>query len=199
MKSAYKKSSVAQYRFFCLVFCCFTSLAQAALPPDFQNEKDLADIIAYIKSDHEVLSDLRVIDLAELAVYYGDSCRIQFARKVVKREAGWVGPKEPIEFKAKDCVDDVAEIDEIPVPKDKVRGGVVVSVEADDIACYLQIKGDAGKVHDELASYDLCEDESLLNKPSEFIYQRTSVPAASCGENPECEDTEMVWLIAEIK
>ena len=199
MNSFYKKFSTAQNRFLCLVVCCFTGVTQAALPPDFQNEKDLADIIAYIKSNHEVLSDLRVIDLAELTVYYGDSCRIQFARKVVKREADWVGPAEPIEFKAKDCTDDVAESDEMLVPEEKVRGGVIISAEVDDIACYLQIKDDAGKVHEELASFDLCEDKNLLNKPSEFIYERTSVMAASCDENPECDDTEMVWLIAEVK
>ena len=199
MKRFFKKFSTAQNRILCLLLCCFTGVTQSALPPDFQNEKDLADIIAYIKSNHEVLSDLRVIDLAELAVYYGDSCRIQFARKVVKREAGWVGPAEPIEFKAKDCMDGMAESEDLPVPEDKVRGGVIVSVEEDGVACILQIKDETGMVHDELASFDLCEDESLLNKPSEFIYERTSVILASCEGNPECDDTEMIWLIADVK
>lgn len=41
-----------------LVLCLLTSLSQAAPPPDFQNEKDLADIVSYIKSDHEVLTRL---------------------------------------------------------------------------------------------------------------------------------------------
>jgi len=178
----------------------FTGITQAALPPDFQNEKDLADIISYIKSNHEVLSDLRVIDLAELSVYYGESCRIQFARKVVKREAGWIGPAEPVEFKAKDCMDDLEEAGEKALlPEGKVAHGIIISVDAGDTACYLQIKDDTGKMHDELAIFDFCEDKNLLNKPREFIYERARVMATTCGGDPECSDTEFIWLIADIR
>jgi len=199
MKNLKKSFSTNRNRLLCFVLYLLTSISHAALPPDFQNEKDLADILTYIKSNHEVLSDLRVIDLAELTVYYGESCRIQFARKVVKREVGWVGPAEPVEFKAKDCMDDQEASGEKLVPEDKIAHGVIVSVEAGDTACFLQIKDDTGKMHDELASFDLCEDKTLLNKPSEFVYERISVMAASCDGDTECSDTEFVWFIADIK
>ena len=192
------KTSLKKLSIFCSMLCCFMSASQAAIPSDFQNEKDLGEIVSYIKSNHEVLSSLSVIDLAELAVYYGDNCRVQFARKTVEREAGWVGPAEPIEFKAKECLDGKSNSSQ-KLPKEKVQYGVIVSAEAGDTACYLQIKDDSGEVHDELAGFDLCEDQTLLNKPSEFIYERTSVMAASCEGDPDCKDTESVWLITEIK
>lgn len=181
-----------------VILLCF-SATQAALPPDFQNEKDLADVVSYIKSDHEVLSNLRVIDIAEMTVYYGDSCRVQFARKIVEREAGWVGPAEPLEFKSKECADtNTASVDPF-VPEGKVASGLIISAVAGDTACYLQIKDDSGMMHDEMASFDLCEAPELLNQPSEFSYERANVMAASCEGNPECTESDEVWLIVASK
>ena len=199
MKHIEKIFNVSKFKFSCLALCFFTGSAGAALPPDYQNEKDLLAIVSYIKSDHEVLSSLRLIDLPELTVYYGDSCRVQFARKLVKRDAGWVGPAEPIEFKAKECADDVANADEQVAPGNKVRHGVILSAEVADTACYLQIKDEKGMAHEELASFSLCEDETLLNKPSDFIYERTHVMAVSCEGDLECTDSEQIWLITQVK
>ncbi|MGB1309932.1 MAG: hypothetical protein ACPG47_01920 [Leucothrix sp.] len=199
MKKLKKDFNAYRNRFFCFLLCFFASSSQAAIPSDFQNEKDLAEIVSYIKSHYEVLSDLRVIDLAELTVYYGDSCRLQFVRKVVKREAGWVGPAEPIEFKSKECMDDVVKTDQQDVPKDKVAHGVIVAVVKEEGAatCSLHIKDEAGKVHNELAIAQLCSDQTALDKPYEFIYEQTNV-VDSCGD-PDCADAESVWLIAEVK
>jgi hypothetical protein len=174
------------------------SATQAALPPDFQNEKDLADVVSYIKSDHEVLSNLRVIDIAEKTVYYGDSCRVQFARKVVEREEGWVGPAEPLEFKSKECADtNIAQMKPF-VPEGKVGRGVIFSAVVGDTACYLQIKDESGMTHDEMASFGLCEEPELLHQPSEFAYERANVIAASCEGSPECTETDEVWLIVVV-
>jgi hypothetical protein len=198
MKILTKRIIFAKEIFFATVLLLAVSTVQAALPPDFQNEKDLADVVSYIKSDHEVLSNLRVIDIAEMTVYYGDSCRVQFARKAVEREAGWVGPAEPLEFKSKECADtNVASVAPF-VPEGKVASGVIVSAVEGDIACYLQIKDDSGMMHDEMASSDLCEAPALLNQPSEFDYERANVMAASCEGNPECTDTDVVWLIVTL-
>ena len=173
-------------------------VAHAALPPDFQNDKDLADIVAYVKADHEVLSGLKVIDLSELTVYYGENCRVRFARKVVERKAGWVGPAEPIEFQSKECPQDGTD-SVATVPEGKVKSGIIVSAEAGDTACYLVIKDDEGKMHDEMAIFDLCDDTTLINKPAGFSYERSNVMAASCEGNPECVETKVVWLVAQAR
>ena len=198
MKILTKRIIFAKEILFSLVMLLSVSATQAALPPDFQNEKDLADVVSYIKSDHEVLSNLRVIDIAEMTVYYGDSCRVQFARKVVEREAGWVGPAEPLEFKSKECAEINVASAEPFVPEGKVGSGIIVSAVAGDTACYLQIKDESEMMHDEMASFDLCEAPELLNQPSEFAYESANVMAASCEGRAECTDTDEVWLIVAL-
>lgn len=89
-----------------LCFLLSTSLAQAALPPQFQNEKDLDVMLSYVKSHPDVLSSLQAIDLGILTVYYGEGCSAEFTRKVVDRPAGWVGPAEPLVLKKNFCPDE---------------------------------------------------------------------------------------------
>ncbi len=86
-----------------LVFLLCSSLAQAALPPQFQNEKDLDLMMSYVKSHPEVLASLQAIDLGVLTVYYGEGCSAEFTRKVVERPEGWVGPAEPLVLKRNFC------------------------------------------------------------------------------------------------
>ena len=78
-------------------------MAQAALPPKFQNEKDLDVMLSYVKSHPDVLSSLQAIDLGILTIYYGDGCSAEFTRKIVDRPAGWVGPAEPLVLKKNFC------------------------------------------------------------------------------------------------
>ena len=86
-----------------LVCFLWVGLAQAALPPKFQNEKDLDVMLSYVKTHPDVLSSLQAIDLGILTIYYGDGCSAEFTRKVVDRPAGWVGPAEPLVLKKNFC------------------------------------------------------------------------------------------------
>ena len=86
-----------------LVVLLCSGVVQAALPPQFQNEKDLDVMLSYVKSNPDVLSSLQAIDLGILTVYYGEGCSAEFTRKVVERPAGWTGPAEPLVLKKNFC------------------------------------------------------------------------------------------------
>lgn len=90
-----------------LVCLLCSGLAQAALPPQFQNEKDLDLMLSYVKSHPEVLSSLQAIDLGVLTVYYGEGCSAEFTRKLVERPEGWVGPAESLVLKKNYCPEEM--------------------------------------------------------------------------------------------
>ena len=115
-----------------------TGISHAALPPQFQNEKDLDVIMDYIKANTEVLSGLQAIDLGSMSVYYGDGCSARFARQYVDRPAGWTGPAAPLEFIEASCpeaTDMLSEADDI--------GGIT---ERETSACDLEKKEEACEI-----------------------------------------------------
>jgi hypothetical protein len=75
----------------------------AALPPRYQNAKDLDVMVGFIKSHERVLSTLKSIDFEHYVIVYQNDCKAVFARKHVDRSAGWVGPAEPLEFESATC------------------------------------------------------------------------------------------------
>ena len=77
--------------------------AFAALPPQYQNIRDLDVMVDYIKEHPEVASTLESIDFTEYAIHYGNGCKAIFKRKTTVRPPGWVGPAEPLEFKELNC------------------------------------------------------------------------------------------------
>ena len=85
------------------LFSISFGVAQAALPPQFQNEKDLGVMMEYVKAHPEVMSGLHAIDLNYFTVYYGEGCSVLFEREKIERSEGWVGPAAPLVFKAKQC------------------------------------------------------------------------------------------------
>ena len=91
------KKSVAMLLLLC------AGLTQAALPPQYQNEKDLDVMLSYVKSHPEVLSSLQAIDLGILTIYYGEGCSAEFTRKDMERPEGWVGPAAPLILKKNYC------------------------------------------------------------------------------------------------
>ena len=86
-----------------LLFCLSFGVAQAALPPQHQNEKDLQVMMDYVKANPDVISALHAIDLNYYTVYFGEGCSVVFERERIEREDGWVGPAAPLVFKAKQC------------------------------------------------------------------------------------------------
>jgi hypothetical protein len=77
--------------------------AYAALPPQYQNAKDLDVMIEFVKQHPSVISSLKQIDLRQSTVYFGEDCEAVFGRKLVIRMPGWVGPAAPLEFKRSNC------------------------------------------------------------------------------------------------
>jgi hypothetical protein len=85
-----------------LIIGLMTSIAVAALPPRYQNAKDLDVMTDYIKQHDHIIAQLKSIDFRNYIVYYGD-CRAIFGRKAIHRPAGMVGPAAPLEFKREIC------------------------------------------------------------------------------------------------
>ncbi len=75
----------------------------AALAPKYQNSNDLDVIIGFIKKHEKVITTLKLIDFEKYVVYFEENCKAVFARKVIFRPSGWVGPAAPLEFKSSTC------------------------------------------------------------------------------------------------
>ena len=75
----------------------------AALPPEYQNEKDLNVMVQYINKYSKVISTLQQIDFKTKTVYFGDNCWVKFARKEQHKPQGWVGPAAPLVFSKSNC------------------------------------------------------------------------------------------------
>lgn len=75
-----------------------STAAHAALPPQYQNQKDLQVIVGYVMAHEEIIASLRSIDLDNMVVHYGwhEDCQLHFERKQVRRPSGWVGPAEDL-------------------------------------------------------------------------------------------------------
>lgn len=92
-----------------LVLFLVSNSSIAALPPEYQNEKDLKVIISFIKSHPAVISTLKSIDFSKKIVYFEKDCHAIFVRKHVSKAQGWVGPADPLEYKNSNCQIDYSE------------------------------------------------------------------------------------------
>lgn len=81
---------------------CATA-AEAALPPQYQNAKDLDVMVAYVRQKPRVMSSLRSLDLQAKIVYFDKDCQIVFGRASTPKPPGWAGPADPLEFKSSTC------------------------------------------------------------------------------------------------
>jgi len=74
--------------------------ASAALPPRYQNSKDLAVMVNWLEENPNVLAQLKVIDFENKKIHFGvfsaDECHAAFTREVVERPFAWFGPAEPL-------------------------------------------------------------------------------------------------------
>jgi len=86
-----------------LLFIIVSELVCAALPPQYQNMKDLDVIVEFIAQHERILENLRSIDFEEYIVHYGDECVATFERKYIAKLEGWVGPLAMLEFKKSTC------------------------------------------------------------------------------------------------
>ncbi|MBS0457248.1 MAG: hypothetical protein JSS44_07975 [Proteobacteria bacterium] len=77
--------------------------ASAALPPQYQNAKDLDVMVGYLKAHEAVMATFTSIDLQHFVIHFGADCQIVFGRAYKPKPAGWVGPADPLEFKRSTC------------------------------------------------------------------------------------------------
>jgi hypothetical protein len=77
--------------------------AQAALPPQYQNRRDLDVMLAFIQQHPRVEAGLNGIDLDAYIVRYERECIATFERDVQPKPRGWVGPMDLLIFKASTC------------------------------------------------------------------------------------------------
>ena len=88
--------------FFCLVLLAATP-ALAALPPQYQNRRDLEVMLDFIRAHPRVESDLNAIDLDDYTVRFGRDCIARFVREASPKPPGWVGPADPLVFDSATC------------------------------------------------------------------------------------------------
>lgn len=77
--------------------------ANAALPPQYQNAKDLDVMVDFLKGHELVMGSLQSIDIAHYVIHFGNGCQAVFGRAFKFHPNGWVGPADPLEFKRSTC------------------------------------------------------------------------------------------------
>lgn len=80
--------------------------AQAALPPQYQNRRDLDAMLAFIQQHPRVEAGLNAIDLDAYTVRYERECIASFIRDAQPKPPGWVGPMDPLIYKESTCAVD---------------------------------------------------------------------------------------------
>lgn len=86
-----------------LISIFIPAIALAALPPKYQNLKDLNVMTEFVKKHDRVMETLKSIDFKNRQVIYGDDCIASFGRAYKPKPKGWVGPADPLEFKKSTC------------------------------------------------------------------------------------------------
>ena len=77
--------------------------AFAALPPQYQNRRDLEVMLEFIHAHPRVEAGLNAIDLDAYTVRYGRDCIARFVRESSPKPPGWVGPADPLVFASATC------------------------------------------------------------------------------------------------
>jgi hypothetical protein len=76
---------------------------------------------------------------------------------------------------------------------------VVRGLTTGDRACYMKLENAQGKSSEELANFDICTQEQLVDKRVRLTRKPTPIAAKSCQGNPECKEKEIVNLITAAK
>lgn len=86
-----------------IVLSIITNISLAALPPEYQNEKDLKVMVKFIQEHEKVIATLKKLDFVGKNVYFGANCVAKFDRKHKPKPKRWVGSADPLEFKQANC------------------------------------------------------------------------------------------------
>ena len=80
-----------------------SNLLFSALPPLYQNDRDLNVMLDFLNSHSIVKSGLNSINFDAKIIYYNRECKIYFKRKSANHPRGWVGPAEALIFDRASC------------------------------------------------------------------------------------------------
>lgn len=97
-----KQGDHMKYLIATLLFLNLT-ITQAALPPQYQNSRDLDVMVNFVKEHRIVAAQLKRIDFETHQVHYADNCVANFHRPTRFRLPGWAGPADPLKFKNSTC------------------------------------------------------------------------------------------------
>ncbi|CAN5548208.1 hypothetical protein BH23BAC4_BH23BAC4_08340 [soil metagenome] len=101
---------------------------------------------------------------------------------------------DPTQATEDPAADETSELIENPEGVVELRDLV-----AGDLGCYATFgTPDGTGVIEELAAFDVCEQEDLIGRQVSRTYETVNVPAASCEGDPECTDTEAVQVVMEL-
>ena len=92
--------------FLTLIYLLNTVSASAALPPVYQNAKDLRVMVQFVEENEEVMEGLKTIDFENYTIKYESftgECTAVFTREIVERTPGWAGPAEPLIHEITNC------------------------------------------------------------------------------------------------
>lgn len=78
--------------------------------------------------------------------------------------------------------------------------GTLLSAHAGDVACYLEIRDEAGKSQSWMADFALCEAaEARIGRRFALTWKAGNVLHPSCQGNPDCRRSQRVMLITGLR
>jgi hypothetical protein len=78
---------------------------------------------------------------------------------------------------------------------EKSNTAILKSMQAGDVACYVDLQNSSGQVNQSMASFEICDQRYLIGKRVNLFYQKENVLAASCNGDMDCGRSDTVWLI----
>ena len=91
---------------FLTLILLFGRVAESALPPVYQNAKDLTVMVNFVESNEDVMEGLKVIDFQNKVIRwkaYTGECTAVFTRENVDHGPGWAGPAGPLIHEITHC------------------------------------------------------------------------------------------------
>jgi hypothetical protein len=77
------------------------------------------------------------------------------------------------------------------------RTGKIIKMTNGDLMCYLEVRDPKGKVHNVGATFEICEQQKLLNKPVRFTYKK--MPINDCESAEPCGKTRMETIVVRLQ
>lgn len=85
-------------------------------------------------------------------------------------------------------------------PAPRPERGTLLSAQAGDVACYLEIRDEAGKSRSWMADFELCETAAArIGRRFALTWQAGNVLHPSCQGNPDCGRSQRVMLITGLR